>query len=151
MTAPSTANTKFFITWCLDVRRPAQFYFDRLGISVPDHKRNVKGTPKFEGAVASDCSALFRDTCDIVNNLVDNKYETKDGIRTAALDGGPSFIYDMTQSLVRKYGPVIWGPSEPFMTRIKEPEYPQHLVYNVVADSDKYVVWCRGLPMSSDS
>lgn len=134
MAAPPLANTPAYVFWCLKVKRPEQFYFDRLGISVPEHKRNVRGTPVLEGAARSGCSALFRATYNVVNKL---KHETKDTIRTAVLNGGSKFINGMTQPLLDEFGSTIWNSSEPFKTRIKETVYPQHLVYNVVEDSEK--------------
>jgi len=83
--------------------------------------------------------AMFRATCGAVS-MLENRLQAKEELRDATVKGHMSLATEVVEPILVKYGPTIWGSSEPLMTRIIEHEYPRHLRYSNPDDRKRQAI-----------
>jgi hypothetical protein len=100
-------------------------YIKRLGMPQAIEKIGVKGTPVFNGKGAESCKALYLSLMDNAKPL-QARFDTKEDLREADARKHADLMALFAEPLLVDYGHDVWGPAEPYSTRIS-PEYEQFL------------------------
>jgi hypothetical protein len=132
-----SADPNTIVNWCRDKLPPTHFYTERLGLPQTE-KSKERGRPKFEGQGASKCRDLYRMVQQEARRVAD-RYHTKEDLVSAIVQQQNLSIAKTTEPLLDEHGPVIWSTFEPYVTRVREREYPQHLRYYDENDRKKSV------------
>lgn len=137
--APSlTADFTTMAKWSLKAGRRTDDYTERLGLPQTEASKHSRGPPKFEGDLATDCTALYDLTTKAVNKIFGDCFTVQD-LESAVYQQDALSIGNIVEPVLTLYGPDIWCSFEPYATQIRWPKYPRHLQYYNHGDRERSV------------
>jgi hypothetical protein len=105
---------------------PTEFYTIRLGLP---QKKNNRGRPEFEGALAKECNALYDSTQKVYKEVYE-RFKNKQQFRDEEKKNRHIWMPQYTAPLLDEYGETIWSAAPSFSIVPHTPKYPKNLKHD---------------------
>jgi hypothetical protein len=131
-----TADQASLILSCAKGNHRQQFFIDHLGLPQQKDQRDRRGVPQFDGPAARHCGNLYKAMYEALPEL-QRHFKAKGDLRRATPDVHLSLADELSRPIITIYGPIIWGATEPFVTRVNQSFYSQRLRHDIEEDCEK--------------